>query len=128
MNAQVNAINWFEIPAEDINRAKAFYETIFGIEMKVEETMPGMQMASFPYEPGSGKVAGAVVQGQMHQPSQAGAVLYLNANPDLSSVLEKVDAAGGQVVMPKMKISDEIGSMAFFVDTEGNKIGLHSQG
>ena len=127
MDAQSNNLNWFEVPASDINRAKSFYEKIFEIEMPVQEMM-GMKMANFPWEMGSGKAAGALVQGDMHKPSMDGTVIYLNANPDLSNVLERVDGAGGKVIMPKTKITDEIGFMAFFVDSEGNRMALHSQG
>ncbi len=126
MNKDVNALNWFEIPATDLNRAKAFYENLFGIQMDVQNMM-GMEMAFFPAENGNGKVSGGVVKSDMHTPSKDGAVLYLNANPSIDSVMEKVEAAGGTVAMPKMHISDDIGYMAFFIDTEGNKIGLHAQ-
>lgn len=126
MDSTTNALNWFEIPAKDIARAKKFYETIFGIEMP-EENMMGMKFAFFPYTPGSGKLSGGIAESPNHQPSSEGVVIYLNANPNLATVLDKVEAAGGKVAMPKMKISDEIGNMAFFIDTEGNKLGLHSQ-
>lgn len=126
MTSQENALNWFEIPASDIHRAKTFYETIFGIEMHLQ-TMMG-EMAFFPAEMGNGKVSGAVVQSDMHRPSADGVKLYLNGNPDLSAALGRVESAGGSIQMPKTKISDEVGFMAFFTDTEGNTIGLHSQG
>ena len=125
MTAQENALNWFEISVADIDRAKKFYETIFGIEMQVQEMM-GMKMAFFPYEDMNGKVSGGLVQSPSHAPSTDGAKIYLNGNPDLSVALSKVEAAGGKVAMPKTKISDEVGFMAFFVDTEGNAVGLHS--
>ncbi len=125
MTAQENALNWFEISVADIDRAKKFYETIFGIEMHVQEMM-GMKMAFFPYEDMNGKVSGGLVQSPSHTPSMDGAKVYLNGNPDLSAALSKVEAAGGKVAMPKTKISDEVGFMAFFVDTEGNAVGLHS--
>ena len=120
-----HAINWFEIPVSDFDRAKKFYETIFGIEMPVQEMM-GMKMAFFPAEDMNGKVSGGLVQGPMHKPSADGSKIYLNGNPDLSQALSKVEKAGGKVVMPKTKISDEIGHMAFFTDSEGNTVALHS--
>ena len=89
--------------------------------------MMGMEMAFFPYEPGNGKASGGLVQGPMHKPGTDGVKLYLNGNPDLSKALSKVEKAGGKIAMPKTKISDDIGFMAFFVDTEGNSIALHSQ-
>lgn len=126
MTSKENSLNWFEIPVLDIKRARQFYETIFGIKMEIENMM-GMEMATFPYEPASGKASGALVQSQMHKPSGDGVKLYLNGNPDLSKALSKVEKAGGKIAMPKTKISDDIGFMAFFVDTEGNTIALHSQ-
>jgi predicted enzyme related to lactoylglutathione lyase len=125
MNGTVNILNWFEISVNDIARAKKFYETIFSISMYQEENM-GMQMAFFPFDTNSGKLSGALVQGSMHKPSGEGVVIYLNGNPDLSVALDKVESAGGKVVMPKTRIGNEIGHMAFIIDTEGNKIGLHS--
>ena len=119
------ALNWFEITVSDMNRAKKFYETVFGIEMQLQEMM-GMQMAFFPAEDMNGKVSGSLVQGPNHKPSMDGAKIYLNGNPDLANALAKVEAAGGKVIMPKTKISDEIGCMAFFIDTEGNNVALHS--
>lgn len=127
MDATTNSLNWFEIPAIDINRAVKFYETIFGITMQVDDMM-GMKMGMFPWTMGSGKANGALVQGPMHKPSMDGAVIYLNGNPDLSQVLDKIEAAGGKILMPKTQIGPEIGYMAFFTDTEGNRMALHSQG
>ncbi len=124
MNEKVNALNWFEIAVSDINRAKKFYEEVFGIKMEVQEMM-GMQMAFFPADMET-KVGGALVQSNMHKPSVEGAVIYLNANPDLSVALGNVEKAGGKVAMPKMHINDETGYMGFFIDSEGNKVGVHS--
>lgn len=125
MTNKENSLNWFEISVSDIKRAKKFYETIFGIEMP-QQSMMGMEMAFFPSENMNGKVSGGLVQGPMHKPSADGSKVYLNGNPDLSGALGKVEKAGGKVLMPKTKISDEIGYMAFFADTEGNAVALHS--
>jgi predicted enzyme related to lactoylglutathione lyase len=127
MDATSNALNWFEISATDIDRAKKFYEEILGIEMEVQEMM-GMKMAYFPADMMNGKVGGGLVESPYHTPSAQGARIYLNGNPDLAVALDKVEAAGGQVAMPKTKISDEIGYMANFMDTEGNLVALHSNG
>lgn len=125
MNEKVNILNWFEISVNDITRATKFYETVFNVKMEQAEMM-GMKMAFFPSENDSGKVGGGLVQGPDHKPSMEGAVIYLNANPDLNIALGKVEKAGGKILMPKMHISPEIGHMAFFVDSEGNKMALHS--
>ena len=126
MDTTTNSLNWFEIPVRDMARAKHFYQVIFSIHLHEMEMM-GMIMAGFPGEPGSGKVSGALVQSENHIPSAEGVVLYLNANPDMSPVLERIAQEGGHIVLPKTLISPEIGFMAFFIDTEGNKVGLHSQ-
>ena len=125
MNGSVNILNWFEISVSDTARAKKFYETVFDIKMESMDMM-GMTMTMFPSENMNGKVSGALVQGPMHKPSMDGAKIYLNGNPDLAIALGKVEAAGGKVMMPKTKISDEVGYMAAFVDTEGNGVCLHS--
>lgn len=118
-----NALNWFEIPAVDFARAKKFYETVLGAELHVEEMM-GMKMGFLPSDREA--VGGAIVTGEQHTPSMNGVVIYLNGNPDLNGPLSRVEKAGGKVLMPKMKISDEIGHMAFFMDSEGNKVAFHS--
>lgn len=125
MTNKDNSLNWFEISVADIKRAKKFYETVFGITMEQQEMM-GMKMAFFPSEDMNKKVSGGLVQGPNHKPSADGAKIYLNGNPDLSNALAKVASAGGKVVMQKTKISDDIGYMAFFVDSEGNAVALHS--
>lgn len=118
-----NAANWFEIPATDINRARTFYETIFGIEMNVID-MGEFKMCLFP----EGPMYGALCQHpQFYKPAgEGGVLLYLNGNPDLSVVESRIEAAGGQVLAPKKMISPEHGFMAIFLDTEGNRVALHS--
>jgi len=125
MTDKENSLNWFEISVSDIKRATKFYETIFGIKMEQQDMM-GMKMAFFPYNDKSGKASGGLVQSEMHKPSQEGAVIYLNGNPDLSLALSKIEKAGGKILMPKTHISPEIGHMAFFTDSEGNRVALHS--
>ncbi len=122
-----NAISWFEIPTTDLNRAQKFYETIFGISM-IAMDMTNIKMRMFPLDDMVNGVGGALVDsGGFHQPSDLlGPLIYLNANPDVKFVLDKVEAAGGKVLVPKTEISPEYGSMGVFLDTEGNRIALHS--
>jgi len=128
MNATTNSLNWFEIPALDIERSRKFYEAIFDIKLEsMEMDAMDMKMATFPFTPGTGKASGAIVQSQMHKPSTDGSIIYLNANPAMDNVLGRIEESGGQIVIPKTNISDDIGFMAFFIDTEGNKVALHSQ-
>jgi predicted enzyme related to lactoylglutathione lyase len=126
MDKTTNSLNWFEIPVTDIERAKHFYQVAFGIHMEAMEMM-GMKMAMFPGENGNGKASGTLVQSGNNTPSAEGTVVYLNANPDMAPVLERIEQEGGTILLPKTAISPEIGYMAFFKDTEGNRIGIHSQ-
>lgn len=120
-----NAISWFEIPTADINRAQQFYEAIFDMKMIPMDT-PNLQMRMFPLE-NMMNVGGAIVYSGFHKPSATdGALLYLNANPDVQTVLDRITAAGGQILVPKTQISPEYGHMAVFMDTEGNRVALHS--
>ena len=127
MEANTNAINWFEIPVSDMPRARHFYQVVFSIHMH-ESNMNGIEMAFFPFEMGNGKLSGALAKSPFHIPAAEGTVVYVNANPDLNEALEKVPAVGGEILMNKTLITPEIGYMAFFKDTEGNRVGLHSQG
>jgi len=124
MSSNTNALNWFEISVKDISRAKKFYEEIFEIKMDEMEMM-GMKYAMFPFDPSNEKVGGGLAQSQMHTPGTTGSVIYLNANPDLQKVLDRIGKAGGKVTMPKTSIGQN-GFMAFFTDTEGNMMALHS--
>ena len=127
MSPNTNALNWFEIPVTDSARARKFYETIFDIKMQTDNMM-GMEMTFFPYEmqAANGKISGSLVKGPMHKPSMDGAIVYLNANPSIQTVIDKVEKAGGKLLMPRTMISEQIGYMAFFADTEGNRMALHA--
>jgi len=122
-----NAISWFEIPSTDLDRATAFYETIFGIKL-IPLDMPNIRMRMFPLDDMMTQVGGALVDSNgFHRPSATeGPLVYLNGNPDVQSVLDKVEAAGGKILVPKTEISPEYGFMAVMIDTEGNRVGLHS--
>lgn len=125
MDVTSNIINWFEIPVNDMDRARKFYETIFDIEMPVME-MGGAVMAFFPYDPASHRTSGALCKGEHYKVCHKGPKLYLNGDPDLSTVLDKVYEAGGEVLVRKELITPENGYMGVFSDTEGNHIYLHS--
>src|SRR6478752_2738618 len=105
-----NAISCFEIPAIDLGRA------------------PKFQMRMFPVEDMMNGVGGAISKAEgFYKPSATdGPLVYLNANPDVQNVLDKIEAAGGKIVVPKTQISPEYGYMAVFIDTEGNRVALHS--
>ena len=125
MKTTENALNWFEIAVSDLTRAKKFYETVFDIEMKLID-FQNIKMANFVADDNMGKVSGALVQSEMHQPGMDGALIYLNGNPDLDIPLSKIERAGGKILMTKTLINENVGYMAIFVDTEGNRVALHS--
>ncbi len=119
-----NAINWFEIPATDFTRAKKFYETILNAEI-MEIPFPNGKYGMLPADMMNGGVGGGLAQGEGFEPSDKGTIVYLNGGEDLSVSLSKVEEAGGKIILPKTSIGEN-GFMAHFIDTEGNKVALHS--
>ncbi len=121
---QTNAIDWFEIPVRDIERAQAFYETLLGAPMR-RETIAGITLAVFSYaETG---VGGCLMAGESApEPSANGTLIYLNAGPRLDDTLARVAAAGGRITTPKVQLPGGMGCFAHVTDTEGNRIGLHA--
>ncbi len=118
-----NYVNWFEIPAYNFERAVNFYNEIYNIQMETSEAN-GYYIAYFPAK--TTGIGGAVVSGEGCVPSNVGPLVYLNAGKDLDAVLARVENAGGQVIMPKTLISEEAGYFALFLDTEGNRLALHT--
>jgi len=118
-----NAINWFEIPVVDLDRAKKFYQEIFAAEF-YDFKMPGFKMFGFPCDQDG--VGGAICLAEGMVPSKTGVIVYLNGGDDLSIILNRVEAAGGSIVVPKTQITPEIGYFAHFIDSEGNLLALHS--
>lgn len=127
ITAMKNAISWFEIPTVDIERAAKFYEEIFSISL-AKLDLPNIKMRMFPLDDMMTQAGGALVHSNgFHKPSSTdGPLVYLNANPDVQLILDKVESAGGKVLLPKTQISPEYGYMGLFLDTEGNRIALHS--
>ncbi len=117
-----NRVVWFDIAVSDLERAKEFYSKVFDVEL-IDNEMDPNKMSMFPFEPGV--ASGCLVQGPDYKPSAEGATVYLNGGDDLSVPLSKVEAAGGKVLLDKMSIG-EYGFIAYFLDSEGNKVALHS--
>ena len=121
MNSYVSI---FEIPATDISRAINFYQEI--LDIKIEKmAFPGFEMGLLPYE--NQMVTGVIMKGEGYTPSTEGVTNYLNGGDDLQVVLDKVEKNGGQILMPKTPHADESGYFALFIDSEGNRLGLHSE-
>jgi len=119
-----SALNWFEIPVTDLDRAQAFYEKLFATTLR-REPMGEVTLAVFGYdEPG---VGGCLIAGDsVAPPSQGGTIVYLNAQPSLDAVLDRVQAAGGVITTPKVTLPGDMGCFAHIADSEGNRIGLHA--
>jgi len=123
-----NMVGWFEIPVNKMERAVAFYEEVF--ELKLERNLMGpLDMAWFPWkEDGLGAPGSLVFHQDHYRPSSDGVLIYLTAHSgDLENELARVEPAGGKVIQPKTKISDEYGFMALILDSEGNRVALHSR-
>lgn len=118
-----NYISIFEIPATDISRAVDFYQAILDIQIEKMD-LPEMQMGIFPYE--GQMVTGVIIKAVGYTPSADGVTIYLNGGDNLQVILDKVENSGGKILIPKTLHADEAGYFATFLDSEGNKIGLHS--
>jgi uncharacterized protein len=121
----MNAVNWFEIPATNMDRAQRFYETLLGSPMKLETMVPGQPMAHFAYSAGQG-VGGCLMGGPGMVPAQTGTLVYLAASPTLDVVLARLPQAGGKLLTPKVTLPGDIGVFAIIEDSEGNRVGLHA--
>lgn len=126
----INMISWFEIPVTDMDRAKKFYETVFQVNIAINE-FGGLLMGWFPpaediTAPG---ISGSLVQHEDYIPSDThGVLVYFNSQSgDIDNELSRVEAAGGKIVKPKILISNEIGYMGLIIDTEGNRIALYNK-
>jgi uncharacterized protein len=122
-NPMNNVISIIEVPVTDLQRATEFYQAL--LQVKIEQVEMGdTQMGIIPNEVGT--VNAVLVKGNDYVPTTEGAVIYWNAGKDLQIMLERIEKNGGKVLVPKTEISPEMGFFALFIDTEGNKLGLHS--
>ena len=118
-----NACQWFEIPVTDLARATDFYQDVLLLQLRLNE-MGAMKMAWFPWEQEGTGATGSLVQGPGYMPALEGSVIYLTV-PDLDATLTRVTAKGGQVLVPRTAIGEH-GFIAYFRDSEGNRLGLHA--
>jgi predicted enzyme related to lactoylglutathione lyase len=119
-----NLFIWVEIPVTDMDRAKKFYETVFKIEIQLVE-FGGMQMGWFPSAEGKPGATGTLIKQESYIPSKEGPLVYLNCK-DVQNELDRIEGAGGKIYQPKTQISPDHGYMGAFIDTEGNRVALHS--
>jgi uncharacterized protein len=123
-----NVAVWFEIPVNDLARAIGFYETVFAVTLTQSGCPSGipMRIALFPADKTA--VTGCLLEHEDAKPGADGSILYLNGGADLAVPLARAVEAGARVVVPKTAINAEMGYFAQFIDSEGNRIGLHSMG
>ncbi len=113
----------FEIPALDLSRAIDFYQSI--LDIKIEKIdIPQMQMGLFPTQ--EQMSFGVIMQGEGYIPSPNGVTIYLDGGDDLQIILDKIEKKDGKILTPKTLHADESGYFAIFIDSEGNRLGLHS--
>lgn len=118
-------VTWFEIPVNNMIRAKTFYEEVFDVTIELHN-FGGMEMGWFPHKEGEPLATGTLISQESYIPSKEGTLVYFASN-DVQIELDRVEAAGGKLYKPKTQISPEHGYMGVFIDTEGNRIALHSQ-
>lgn len=118
-------VGWFEIQVSDMDRAIGFYGKVFNCDF-TRMPMGDIEMAMFPWDFETGGAGGSLVKQSDGVPTMEGSTIYFSSE-DVNIELARIEAAGGKILLPKTIITEEFGFMAFFADTEGNKIGLHSQ-
>lgn len=121
-----NLVGWFEIPVTDMERAKRFYETVFNTTIQVQD-FQGTIMGWFPFDETKEGISGSLVKQADYVPSKTDGVVIYFSSTDVAKELERIENAGGIILQPKTQISEEIGFMALFLDSEGNRIALHSR-
>jgi predicted enzyme related to lactoylglutathione lyase len=124
MEKETNPVNWFEIPVIDLNRAKQFYEYVFGFDLSLQETGRS-KMAWFPMIMGAAGATGTLVKAESYEPSHSGSMVYFTVD-DIETTLKRVEEKGGKVLNPKMSIG-EYGFVGHIEDCEGNRVALHSE-
>ncbi|PWL38578.1 glyoxalase [Flagellimonas aquimarina] len=121
-----NMVGWFEIPVLDMDRAKAFYDEVFKIKIQVQD-FGGTLMGWFPWAEGKPGANGSLIKHEDYKPSSRDGVLVYFASSDVQNELNRIEKAGGEIIKTKTQISPEVGFMGLFLDTEGNRIALHSR-
>ncbi|MDA8083429.1 MAG: VOC family protein [Nitrospiraceae bacterium] len=120
---KTNPVAWFEIPVRDIERARRFYEKVFGVELTPEDMGP-YKMTFFPWTDGAPGAAGTLIKGETYEPSHGGTLVYFSVD-DIDETLLKINANGGKTILPKTDIG-QYGFIAHFEDTEGNRVAIHA--
>ena len=119
-------VGWFEIPVINMDRAIVFYNAVFKIKIQAQD-FGGTLMGWFPFEEGKPGASGSLIQNQAYEPSDKKGILVYFSSEDVNNELNRVEDAGGKVIQAKTQISPDVGYMGIFIDSEGNRIALHSR-
>ncbi len=122
MSEPYNPVVYFEIPVTDMHRAMQFYRNVFGVRFE-KDIIDENEMALFPFSDAHPGISGALAKGAVYKPTKEGAILYFGTG-DIDKTLAQVLQSGGQVLYPKTSNGD-LGFVAEFEDSEGNRIALH---
>lgn len=125
LNGKSVTVGWFEIPVRDMDRAIQFYNRLFDIELEKQD-FGGLMMAWFPWNESAKGAGGSLIKNDSYTPSHKGTLVYFSSE-DADIEINRVEEAGGKVLQKKTEISPDIGYMALFEDTEGNRVALHSK-
>jgi uncharacterized protein len=117
-----NTIVWADIPVIDMDRARKFYGAVLQAEIPLMDGAGG-DVALLPMERGD---AGAdLVRSDARKPGDGGCTIYLNSNGDPEGMIARAVAAGGKVERPVTDMGEMVGFIGFFIDSEGNRVGVH---
>ena len=130
-----NLIVWADIPATDLDRAMAFYGAVLQRPFVKVEGMEGIALPGPDEDAPAGDaaeqqmpVAFDLFVGEQAKPSEDGSTIYLESNGDAQGMLQRAADAGGEILMPATFMGDMVGTMGFFRDSEGNRVGVHQNG
>ena len=118
-----NTIVWADIPVTDMDRARTFYGAVLQTEIQLMEGQA--DVALLPGDPAGGEVSGDLVKSDRATPGAGGITIYLDSKGDPEGMMERAVAASGKVLVPVASMGDMVGSIGYFQDSEGNRIGVH---
>ncbi|TRX60886.1 VOC family protein [Fulvivirga sp. M361] len=121
-NKSYNPVVYFEIPVTDVDRAIRFYSSVFNVKFE-KDSIDHNEMALFPFSDDSFGISGALAKGEIYRPTKDGVVIYFRTE-NIDETLKLATENGGQVLYPKTSNGD-LGFVAEFEDSEGNRIALH---
>ena len=124
MNTNHNPVIYFEIPVKDMERAVKFYKNVFDFAFE-REIIDNNEMALFPFTDDAKGISGALAKGEVYKPTKDGVIIYFKTL-DIDNTLRLAVENGGKVLYPKTSIG-ELGMVAEFEDSEGNRIALHQR-